>query len=151
MWHEEAPAEMPSALAKQALLPAPAPVKAPSPPRKEIDLGVALSQIVPASPTSTSEHEDPSLDLSEHGISDWTLDAYIKHANGNFRMINEFIENTNNKFRTLYTMTLADMRQNAYEIDKKHYEAHKSLQSQVDNLNVNSLLDNDREQRGLVQ
>ena len=147
-WREPGSADsMPTAQTQHALLPAPIAAGASPPPRKDDDLGAALGHLLSPSPAAT-ENDEPSLNLSEHGVDAWSLEAYIDHANGNSVAINKFIANTNDKFKTLYNLTLADLRMNTYENDKQHTDAFRSLQRQVDNLNVNSLLCGDQE--GLV-
>ena len=124
--------QMPTANAQQALLPQ----------RKEIDLSNALSHLLsqPAGPSlpppAAPDEFEPSVVLSEPAYDEWTLDACIKHANNNFDTINVLISNTNNTFKTLYTMTLDDLRRAVNDIDRKHADATKSFQQQVDTMGV---------------
>ena len=68
-----------------------------SPPRKEIDLAVALGQLLPQPlapilppPVAPDDFED-SVVLPEDNYDEWTLDADDKHANSNVETINAFI------------------------------------------------------------
>ena len=124
--------QVPTADAQQALLR----------PRREVDLMGALGHLLsqPTGPTlppaAAPDDFASSVVLSEPAYDEWSLQAYIKRANDNFETINAFIANTNNKFKTLYTMTLDDLKRAANENDNKITDVAKSLQQQIDTMGV---------------
>ena len=124
--------QMPTADAQQALLR----------PRREVDMMGALGHLLPQPtgptlpPPAAPDDFASSVVLSEPAYDEWSLEAYIKHADNNFETINAFIANTNNKFKTLYTMTLADMKRAVNENEDKITDVAKSLQQQIDTMGV---------------